>query len=1003
MAQPVPSAIRSKLNLSRFAITHSGLTICCWIAIAVAGAFAFSSLKYALLPDITFPVVIVNATAPVQTALVQTAPAQTAPVQTAPAQTALESETVLTIPLEEKLQSLEGLMLFESSISAGRSVTTLRFQPGTSLAASTTAVEQTIEETIAAAELPADADYDVIPLNLNEATAISYALSSETLTLAALADLAEAELLPPLQEISSVLRVDLLGAGLDDLPDSDLPDSASPERALQAPPTLTRFDRQPAIALQIVKRPTANTLEVVDQVKAKMQQLEAGLPQVDIAIATTQADYIRAATQATIDALMAAVVIAVLVIFAFLRSWQATLIAALAIPLSLLGTCIVMAIYGFNLETITLLGLALVIGITVDDAIVEIENIIRHMELGASPREAALIATQEIELSVSVSTLTIAAVFLPVAFMGGTVGQFFKPFGLTVSAAVLVSLLVARTLTPVLAVRWLKVTHKADDSGAIEGVISEGVISEGVISEGVSPADATQASIAQASTTQEAATQKAEPDSRLERAYRQLLSWALRHRWAVVGIAIASLIAGIAIIPLIPQGFIPQLDRGEFYLNYTVALPDVSAPPPSLGSAQLPSEEALSAADGQTAPPLDASRDLRRFILQETLDRSNALEAAVYRLPAVKSVFTTVGDQGRPNQGRLHITLSENREQTTAAAQAQLRQSLTQIKDASEESIEGDLTGDLTGNLTGVTTSVEDVPFVDTGGEKPLQVALLGDDLEVLNQAAIAVKQAVEKRPGFVDIRISGDENTATEIVEINHRRGERAVYISANLLPGKALGEATNDVTTIAQSVMPPGVRTDLGSDSARAGEVLGSFGRTLTLAVICMLVVIFLPFGRLLEPLVVGLSLPLSVVGAMLALLVTRSDFGVISLLGLLFLLGLLDKNALLLLDYANQLRRKGMQRTDAILQTGLVRLRPILMTTASTVLGMLPLALKLGTGAELRQPMAVAIIGGLLTSTLLSLIVVPVLYALLEDGWQQVSRLWRGGRRQSSHASK
>ncbi len=946
----------------------------------MAGLFAFSSLKYALLPDITFPVVIVNATAP--------------------AQTALDSEAALTIPIEEGLQTLEGLMLFESSVTAGRNVTTLRFQVGTSLAASATAVEQAIT----AVDLPADADYEVIPLNLNEATAISYALSSETLTLAELADLAEAEMLPPLEEISTVLRVDLLGRGIEqraiaadsatasaesDLSGSDL--SGSNLSDLQNPPTLIRFDRQPAIALQVVKRPEANTLEVVDQVEAKMQQLQASLP-VKIAIATTQADYIRSATQATIDALMAAVVIAVLVIFVFLRSWRATLIAALAIPLSLLGTCIVMAIYGFNLETITLLGLALVIGITVDDAIVEIENIIRHMELGASPREAALIATEEIELAVSVSTLTIAAVFLPVAFMGGTVGQFFKPFGLTVSAAVLVSLLVARTLTPVLAVRWLSVTHKGSAHKGIAQKDARGDDQEVATQEVI---------------TQEVVTQEAVPDSKLERTYHRLLFWALRHRWAVIGIAIASLVTGIAIIPLIPQGFVPQLDRGEFYLNYTVALPDTSPQAPSSSaqlspslspssSPQLPSSlSSQSAAAAQTA----LLTDPRQLILQETLEKSNALEEIVYQLPAIESVFTTVGQQGQPNQGRLHITLNNKRELTTANVQAQLRQKLQQSLT--------EPTGTLADDLTGVVTSVEAVPFVDTGGEKPLQVALLGEDLSALNQAAAAVKQSMEKLPGFVDIRVSGEANTADEnasggISKINHRRGERAVYIGANLLPDKALGEATNDVVDIAQSVIPPGMRTDLGSDSARAGEVLGSFGRTLGLAVVCMLVVIFIPFGRLLEPLVVGLSLPLSVVGAMLALLVTRSDFGVISLLGLLFLLGLLDKNALLLLDYVNLLRRAGMQRLEAILKTGLVRLRPILMTTASTVLGMLPLALKLGTGAELRQPMAVAIIGGLLTSTLLSLVVVPVLYSLLEDGWMKITQL-RGEPSRSSHVSK
>ncbi|MDY7016585.1 MAG: efflux RND transporter permease subunit, partial [Cyanobacteriota bacterium] len=221
---------------------------------------------------------------------------------------------------------------------------------------------------------------------------------------------------------------------------------------------------------------------------------------------------------------------------------------------------------------------------------------------------------------------------------------------------------------------------------------------------------------------------------------------------------------------------------------------------------------------------------------------------------------------------------------------------------------------------------------------------------------------------------------------------GQRAVYFSANLQEGKALGDATDEVLAIARSVIPPNVSLDLKGDAASGNSVLKSFAGTLTLATICMLGVLLLLFGRLLEPLVVGLSLPLSLVGAMLALLLTQSDFGMISLIGLIFLLGLLDKNAVLLMDYVNQLRQNGMSRTEALLQTGQVRLRPILMTTFSTILGMLPLALGLGAGAELRQPMAVAIIGGLLTSTLLSLLVVPVLYALLEDGWGAIARQFK-----------
>jgi multidrug efflux pump subunit AcrB len=901
--------VRERFNISRLAIQHSTLTVCCWIAIAVAGLFAFSTLKYALFPDITFPVVVVNASAPIATAI--------------------ESEAQLTIPLEEQLQALAGLDEIASTTSGGRTVITLNFAVGTDLEDSTGAAEAAIAQ----AALPAEADFDVIPLNLNEAAAVTYAISSDSLTLAALADVAETEILPQLRDIDGVLRADLLGAGTRTV--AAQPDAEPGFLAdLQNPPTLTRFDRQDALAVQVVKQGTANTLEVVDRVETAIQSLQGDLPDLQLTLALTQADYIQAATQATIDALLGAIAIAVLVIFGFLRSWRATLITALAIPLSLLGTSIVMAIYGFNLETITLLALALVIGIIVDDAIVEIENIVRHMEQGASPRQAALIATEEIGLTVSASTLTIVAVFLPVAFMGGTVGQFFKPFGLTISAAVLISLLVARTLTPVLAVYWLRARG---DTAAGQ--------------------DAT---------------------SGLERVYSRLLRWSLYHRWVVVGLAIASFMAGIAIIPLIPQGFIPQLDRGEFYLNYTVPLPERSEQLEPFQSGE-PGQDQQAPLDLGPLPdadlPTNLPTDLQstpidpRSLLDQALGDAEPLEAAVFQLPEVASVLTTVGGRGQPNQGSLYIKLQADRDRDTAAVQEQLRQDLP--------------------DLDGIVTSVEDVQFVDVGGEDPLQVVLVGEDLAALSQATQAIQAEIEGLPGFADVRISGAANTDDAVVEINRQNGARVATISANLSQGKALGDATNEVVAIAAALIPADMRIELGGYSARSDEVLGSFGRTLVFAVICMLAVLLIPFGRLLEPAVVGLSLPLSVVGAMLALLVTQSDFGIVSLLGLLFLLGLLDKNALLLMDYANQLRRTGLKRTEAMLKTGLVRLRPILMTTASTVLGMTPIALGLGAGAELRQPMAVAIIGGLLTSTLLSLIVVPVLYSLLEDGWNQLVR--------------
>ena len=878
---------RERFNLSQWAIKYSRVTICIWLGVAVAGLLAFSSLQYALFPDVTFPVVVVNSSAS--------------------GETALETELQLTQPIEQALLSLPGLENLNSVTYGGKAVINLAFGVGTDLEMSTQAVETALIQ----ANVPPQADFQVIPLNLNESAAVSYAIKSESKSLRELTAITQQKILPALEDLPGVLKVNLLG-------------EAFTSNGEDASSTLVRFNGENALAVEVIKDSDANTLEVVSRVNQVVEGLPSELPEVEIPLAATQANYIREATQATIDALILAVCLAVLVIFLFLRNIFATVITALAIPISLLGTCIVMAAYNFNLETITLLALALVIGIIVDDAIVDVENIMRHLEAGESPRQAALNATREIGLTVSASTLTIVAVFLPVALMGGTIGQFFKPFGLTISAAVLISLLVARTLSPALAVYWLK------DQGR----------------------------------------PRTETPSGLERNYGNLLRWSLNHRWIVVALAIVSFVAGVALIPFIPKGFIPKLDRGEFNIVYTVPLPELTSqtlPQKPVGEADKEEEEKVT--PGSFSWLTDILKNPEKLVLNKSRRVATQLEEVVLAVPEVESVFTTVGIRGEPNKGRLYIKLKEDRRLDTAEIQRQLRTSLPSIE--------------------GVEVSVEDLQFIEQESTKPLKIALLGDDLALLTENAQKIQASLAKLPGLADVTATGENNQSGEITEIQRHNGQRAAFISANLQEGKALGDATQEAVAIAQSLLPEGITLDLGGDSEISSDVLGSFAGTLALSVVLMLLVLILLFGSLIEALVVGLSLPLSIVGAMVALLCTQSEFGMISLIGLILLLGLLDKNALLLMDYAKQLRRGGMDRTEAIVNTGLVRLRPILMTTASTILGMVPIALGLGAGAQLRQPMAVAIIGGLLTSTLLSLVVVPVLYTLLEDGWVRIQK--------------
>jgi multidrug efflux pump subunit AcrB len=906
-----PESLRSRFNISKLAMQRPKLTLSFWLAIIVAGVLAFSSLKYALFPDVTFPVVVVNASAPLNTAV--------------------KTEQALTNPIEKTLSSLKGVEGVDSTTYPGQSVVRLRFAVGSDLEKSS----RTVESALKTVTLPAATTTKVIPVNLNEAAVVSYKIESPSQDLKTLSQTAKDKIIPAIAQLPGVLKVTLLGEPT--------------QLDLTKPPTLedltksgnrVRFNGRSALAFQVVKKSDANTLEVVRTVNQEVARLQTQLPQVTFEVAATQANYIEAATHETMSALIEAIVLSAIVIYPFLWNWKATIISALAIPISLLGTFIVMALYGFNLETITLLALALVIGNVVDDAIVDVENISRHLEEGESPRQAAILATNEIGLTVTAATFTAIAVFLPVATMDGVLGQFFKPFGITISAAMITSLLVARTLSPVLAASWLK-----------------------------PPKPRNQDRLSIADRVQDAFEQ-------LNYHYRRLLQWALNHKALVVAIALASFVGGLALIPFIPKGFIPKLDRGEFNITYI-------APPPEIPEAlkQALSGQATSgrtsgqaAIDPRQLPPgvlpeqlataQRPSQPLPDFNpLDDSLKVAKQLDEFVQRSPNVKSTFTIVGSrQGEPNKGIIYVRLKDDRTANTADIQDQFRRDLPKIK--------------------GVTTSVEDIQFVDTGGDKPIQVQIQGDNLQALDRAAREIKTRLAKIPGLVDVSATTQDNSDREIREIQHTNQQRVATISANLGQGLTIGKASDLATAEAKAVLPPDISLRLGGDSARVDEILSSFGKTLALSLLCIVLVLFALFRRWTDTLVIFLSLPLSVVGAMLGLLIAQSDFGMISLIGIIFLLGITNKNAILIVDYINQLRQSGCDRDDAILKAVPIRLRPILMTTVATLLGMMPIAVGWGAGAELRAPMAIAIMGGLITSTLLSLLVIPVIYVLLDD---------------------
>ncbi len=830
-----PVTLRQRLNVSRLALAFPRATIAAWLLVGVAGLVAAWRLPVAMFPDIVFPVIVVVAEAP-----------------------GLAGDAVardVTVPLERRLLGVAGRGPLTVAERPGEVVATVPFDVGITL----DAARDRVRAALADLRLPGNAALTIRPIDLNEAPVVTYAIAPLGPAAAAGAAGLAASLASRLAEVPGVARV--VPLGLDPPPPG-------------LPPTRVRLDGGAALALEVVKRAGTNTLDVARELHRIVSDAAAVMPLRIVAV-RAEGPFIREATGSTLEALWAAVALSVLVIYPFLRSLRATAISALAIPTSLVGTFLVMALAGFKFETITLLALALVIGIIVDDAIVDVENIARHLPQVTDPRTAALRATDEIGLTVTAATLTIAAVFVPVGLMGGVVGTFFRPFGLTISAAVLTSLVVARTLTPVLAARWLRagVPHRPSRAWR-----------------------------------------------RFSDGYRRLLERALRHPAVVLLAAAASFAGGIALVPLIPQGFIPVLDRGECVVRFAL--------PPGSG---------LAAADA-------AAR----------------LATRVGADPDVAIVLSVAGTAtGDPDRGLLNVALRRDRRATTGVVEQRLRAAL-----ASE---------------TSVRTSVENVPIIAVASAQPLEIALTSDDPAALSGAAQRVMGHIAGWRGVADVSVEGAGPAGDG--SWLRRDGRPAAIVRGNLAGDATLGAVADRVAVEVPPLLPPGVHLALAGESAQAADVFGHFTLALGLAVGGVLLVLLLLFRSWQDPVAITIALPLSAVGAMLGLFVARSDFGIVSLLGLVFLTGLVNKNAIILVDRINQLRAGGLARDAAILEAGPVRLRPIVMTTAAAVLGMTPIALGFGAGAELRAPMAVAIIGGLLTSTVLSLVVVPVVYQLLD----------------------
>ncbi|MBK9133342.1 MAG: efflux RND transporter permease subunit [Betaproteobacteria bacterium] len=783
------------------------------------------------------------------------------------------------------------------------------------------------------------------------------------------------------------------------------------------PDTLARINGQPAVNFSVFKQQDANIVATGEAVKAAADEVRKGLPpDVELRLIYANSDWVKGSLKGLQHTLIEGALLTVAIVFLFLHSWRSTVITGLTLPIAVISSFIAVYAFGFTLNFMTMMALSLCIGLLIDDAIVVRENIVRHVAMGKSHLAAAREGTDEIGLAVMATTFAICAVFVPVAFMGGIVGKFFYPFGITVVVAVLVSLFVSFTLDPMLSSVW-----RDPPSARLKSLWGIGHAIRAT-DRGMDVLHAAYERLIRWAFSTRRWTLPLPAygrpfDARQRRDVTAPRRWrraTITPRGVVMAAGGASFVVALALAPLVGSEFIPQTDQGFTQLSIRMAT----------GS---------------------------------SLERSDAkvrqVEEVVARFPEVRNVATSIGGTGNGlsvgrNQASINIGL---------VPRAERRRTQKEVEDAIRKQIAG---------IPGIEVSV--------GFDRPIYVAILGSDGEGLAQLARDFAEKVKAIPGVTDVELSVKPGLPTYAVRLKpaavrelgltapqlasslraYVTGEVATYWTtpagdqvevllrlpeaqrervdqlrtlpvafarngegpngvgtpitldsvATIEPvvnpevirrqnlqrrealfagvqGRPSGDVGNDVQKLIRSTtLPPGYSFDLGGQTRDQQEAFAAMVGAMALAVTFIYIVLASQFGSFLQPIAIMASLPLALIGVMLALLLWRSTLNIFSMIGLVMLMGLVTKNAILLVDFANQARRAGATVPEALLQAGLTRMRPIIMTTAAMVFGMLPLALALNDGGEIQAPMGRAIIGGVITSTLLTLVVVPVLYSYL-----------------------
>ena len=812
--------------------------------------------------------------------------------------------------------------------------------------------------------------------------------------------------------------------------------------------TLALFDGREAVGIDVKKSKGYSTTDVAGQVLQRVDRLQETLPAgTTIHAVKNSGNRVTRAVRNVEETLVEGALLTVLVVFLFLNSWRSTVITGLALPVSVLASFIAVWAFGFKLETMSLLGLSLAIGILIDDAIVVRENIVRHVEMGKDHYTAAREGTSEIGLAVAATTFSILAVFVPIAFMPGVGGQWFKPFALTIACSVLVSLFVSFSLDPMLSAYWADPHLPEHRKSWITRLLDR----------------------------------FNRWFDRVAHRYRGVIAWALDHRAAMVLVALGTFLASFTLPMKGVSGFLglmAGMGLGVWGL--------VGHRPRAIRAAALLGGLVLAFGLYRVVPvwgkvgvgffPLDDRSEFNVSLetppgsnLAYTRARAEAADAIIRAHPEVVHTYVTLGDptSGAVDEGLIYVRLRPKHERGEDA-----------------ETIAAQIRGRL-GQLGGLKTAVFTSDF--GGGRKQLQIEIKGPDIASIGEAAEKIRALVEQTPGAVDVSLSskgqrpeltlqldrglagslgltvgqvaqslrpafagldvgdwvdpaGETRDVTvrlapeartraedlrrlpltvaggvtaapstvplgQVVQvrsdvgpavINHLDRDLVVNVEWNV-QGRSTGEVMAGVQAgLPRLELPAGVRLSVGGDAQQQNEVFGNIFLALGVAVLLMYLILVMQFGSFLDPMAIMMSLPLSLIGVMLSLAITGLTINIMSLIGVILLMGIVAKNAILLIDFAKWSHEAGKPIREALIEAGAIRLRPILMTTFALIAGMIPVALGRGEGAQFRQPLGVSVIGGVITSTLLTLLVIPTVYEIFADGREALARRFGRGRR-------